>query len=290
MVKQSEREKRGERDGAMREALYQRYLGEQGLREARNIVWDQQREGECVRHGAITREKHRMRDDMAGRLGYRAARSIATAWAAEQREALNATIDDERTVLRAKLDAVPASSWRAFIANEAEKGDRGAQDVLRGMKKRDAQAVGTPSQETPAVADALEIPCNRRPHIQEVAGMRHCVLENGDVSYGFADLHSRVFGGAAFVDRGSRITIDGKDPRSARVAMEYVRAELGDTAVSLHLSASSNAMILREAVKAGLNVQNPELRKEVNHLRNELSRRVFVNVPEKKGMEQERGL
>jgi len=287
-VKESAREKHGERGDAARDALYQRYLGEQGLREARSIVWDQQREGERARHGAITREKHRMRDEMAGRLGYRVAHSIATAWAAEQREALNATIDDERTALRAELDAAPASSWRAFIANEAEKGDRAAQDVLGGMKKRNAQAVGPPTQDTPAVADALETLSNRRPSMQEIAGMRHRVLENGDVSYGFADIHSRVFGGAAFVDRGSRITIESKDPRAVRAAMEYVRANLGDTAVSLHVSASSNATMLREAVKSGLNIQNPELRKEVKQLRNELSRRVLVNVPEKGGVEQER--
>ncbi len=285
----------GERadSGEAREALYQRYLGERSVREARNIVWERQRESERDRHAAITREKHRMRDEMAKRLSYRAARSIATAWAAEQREALRATIDEERKKLNSDLVSAPASSWRAFVVQEAEKGDPIAQAVLRGMKMRDGSNVGDAvvhRKEFPEAANALEVSSNRRPQAQEIVGMRCRIHENGDVSYSFSDLHSRVFGGVAFVDRGPRVTIESQDQRSIQAAMQYVRSNIGEGSVSLHISDSSNSVLLREAVKAGINVRNPELQKDVDRLRNELGRRIVAKSHSAKSLEIERNL
>ncbi len=70
----------------------------------------------------------------------RAAASIATAWAYEQREALRAAVAEERDALRATLDATLGESWRQYVEPEAASGNVAAGQVLDEMRHRDGVA------------------------------------------------------------------------------------------------------------------------------------------------------
>lgn len=128
-----------------------------------------------------------------------------------------------------------------------------------------AQQDVAPEQETLVI----EFDAKRKPETRNIAHMRHHVHENGDISYSFSDLHSRVFGRTAFTDRGSRVTIESEEPRAVRAAMHYAKESWGSQPVILRISSVPEDLMLREAVSAGLNVQNPELQPQIERLREE---------------------
>ncbi len=119
----------------------------------------------------------------------------------------------------------------------------------------------------------IESTTKREAEARKIQQMRFHVHANGDVSYRFSDLHSRVFGGVAFTDRGQRITIESKDQRSVKAAMQYAKESWGDHPVLLRISSASGSgdVMLREAVSAGLNVKNPELQNRIKALQEERS-------------------
>lgn len=129
---------------AARAGLHRRFVSQRAAYTTVARNWAEQRATERDRHDAVTQEKRAIRNRLAEQVGARAGASIAAAWAVEQREALRAQINDERAALRDAFDHTPATSWRQFVVEEAEKGDPAAQSTLRGMKyqeRRDDRSV-----------------------------------------------------------------------------------------------------------------------------------------------------
>lgn len=291
---------------AARAGLYRRFVSQRNNYTTVVRAWAQQRAGERDRHDAITQEKRAIRNRMTERLGPRAAASIAAAWAVEQREALRAQITEERAALRDAADHTPAKSWRQFVVDEAQKGDPAAQSTLRGMKyqeqREERAAADAPREETPredaqrgdgsareaaggqqdasatkaterdrtdAAEDrVIEGPADdRKAAPRNVSGLRYKIEKNGDISYSFSNLRDRVTIGEAFRDRGDRITIESNSPQAIRAAVAYAKESWGNAPVTLRVNDASRDAILKEAVRSGLNVANPELQRHLERHR-----------------------
>lgn len=294
--------------------LHARFRATRARRIDHAAAWTRQRGDERDRHGAITQEKRAMRERLLARgYGARAAASIATAWAYEQREALRASIVEERSALRATLDPIPAHSWRQFVDNEAASGSAAAQEMqhnpyawpksgLDELHTRDAvESTGTnddPASPTDTAekeaggkrdnadqsaerenaattSPVIESATPSDPAKREIAGLRYKVYENGDVGYRFNDIQSRVFGGDAFRDRGSKVTIEDNFDRAIKAAVGYAKEKWGETPVTLSVNAEQRDRVVREAEKAGLNIKNPELQRELERARADRGKDIF---------------
>lgn len=308
-----------------REQLHARFRTARAQRIEHAEAWMRQRAVERDRHGAVTQDKRAMKERLLAR-GYkaRAAAAIAVAWAYEQREALRASIAEERDALRATLDPIPAQSWRQFVEQESASGNVAAQDVAKNpygwsqplldeLRRRDGvESVGTndePASPTDTVEkkaggkrDTGETAVDRDnastatpiiesttpsdPMKREIVGLRYKVYENGDVGYRFNDIHSRVFGGDAFRDRGSKVTIEDNSDRAIKAAVGYAKEKWGEAPVTLSVNVEHRDRVIREAAKAGLNIRNPELQRDIERARENRSKDIFAKS---RGREQTRG-
>jgi len=130
----------------------------------------------------------------------------------------------------------------------------------------------TPPPESPFV---IESKTERKPAERVFSGMSSRIHNNGDISYRFNDLRSRALGKDAFRDCGSTIRLEDKDERSIRAAVQYAKESWGNEAVILRVAQDVRETVLREAVKVGLKVQNPELQQDIERLKTERSRSPF---------------
>ena len=128
------------------------------------------------------------------------------------------------------------------------------------------------SPETPFV---IESKTERKPADRPLSGMTSRVHENGDITYRFNDLRSRALGRDAFRDCGSTIRLEDNAERSIRAAVQYAKESWGGEAVVLRVAPEVRETVLREAIKAGLKVQNPELQRDIERIKAERSKSPF---------------
>jgi ribA/ribD-fused uncharacterized protein len=170
--------------------------------------------------------------------------------------------------------------------------DENARGVTHSQPQEDAQHEQAPQDhaaknepEQPRRADdktpppeslfVIESKTERKPAERVLSGMSSRIHDNGDISYRFNDLRSRVLGKDAFRDCGSTIRLEDKDERSIRAAVQYAKESWGNEAVMLRVAPDVRETVLREAVKVGLKVQNPELQQDIERLKTERSRSPF---------------
>jgi len=125
---------RREERATAREQLYGDFQKARGARGRFAAAWERQRVRERARHAEITAQKRMERDRLVPLVGMRAARTIAAAVAAHQREGARAINGLEREELRATLHAERAVSWREFVTERALAGDEAAISALRGLR------------------------------------------------------------------------------------------------------------------------------------------------------------
>jgi hypothetical protein len=123
-----------EERAAAREQLYGEFQKARGSRGRFAAAWERQRVRERARYAEITARKRIERDRLVPQVGVRAARTIAAAVAAHQREQAREVNRRERELLRASLHAERAVSWREFVTERALAGDEAATSALRGLR------------------------------------------------------------------------------------------------------------------------------------------------------------
>ena len=141
----------------------------------------------------------------------------------------------------------------------------------KNATERDAPHVEEES--SPQSPFVIESPkADKKPTQHVLSGMTSRIHENGDISYRFNDLRSRALGKDAFRDCGSTIRLEDKDDRSIRAAVQYAKESWGNESVILRVAPEVRDTVLREAVKIGLKVQNPELQGDIERLKAERSK------------------
>jgi hypothetical protein len=183
-------------------------------------------------------------------------------------------------------DAVEAIGTNDEPASPTDTAEKKA-----GGQRENAEP-GTAREKAEASGPVIESAIPSDPAKREIAGLRYKVYDNGDVGYRFNDIQSRVFGGDAFRDRGSKVTIEDSSDRAIKAGVGYAKEKWGDTPVTLNVSAEQRDRVVREAAKAGLNIKNPELQRDVERAREDRGKDIFAKAPSRgasREPSQERG-
>jgi len=163
-----------------------------------------------------------------------------------------------------------AHEQAAESAEASEEDDADEAEISEPEKTRTAgEEHAAPGDRPEAPEPELVIESNTRsePHVKNAPGLRAKVLENGDVSYAFKDLASRATGREAFCDEGPRITLGDTSDRAIRAAVSHAKEKWGDAPVTLRVEPELRERVSRAAVRAGLNVTNPELQPTIERAR-----------------------
>jgi hypothetical protein len=252
-------DRREERANA-RELLYGEFQKARGARGRFAAAWDRQRVRERARHAEITAQKRIERDRLVPRVGVRAARTIAAAVAAHQREGVQAVNRHEREELRATLHAERAFSWREFVTERALAGDEAAISALRGLRyqagreRRRSERDGFASRGMTG-----------EPRLRAFDGLGYQVQRSGAVVfYHTSDPKRRE----VFRDEGWFIAVREFGDAEITAALRLA-AEKWGRSITISGSREFKERSLAIAVELGIEVRNRELAERQQTIRHE---------------------
>jgi hypothetical protein len=271
---------RREERATAREQLYGEFQKERGARGRFAAAWERQRVRERARHAEITAQKRIERDRLVPRVGARAARTIAAAVAAHQREQAREVNRYERKELRASLHAERAVSWREFVTERALAGDEAAISALRGLRYQAGRERRRSERDGFASRGMTGDP---RPRVFD--GLGYQVQRSGAVAfYRTSDPRRREI----FRDDGWFIAVrefgDAEITSALRLA-----AEKWGRSIMISGSRDFKERSLAIAVELGIEVRNRELAERQRHLRHEREGRLRQFVPRPMGRDRDRG-
>ena len=251
---------RREERATAREQLYGEFQKARGARGRFAAAWERQRVRERARHAEITAQKWSDRDRLVPHVGVRAARTIAAAVAAHQREEARAINGHEREELRATLHAERAVSWREFVTERALAGDEAAISALRGLRYQAGRERRRSERDGFASRGMTGEP---RPRVFD--GLGYQVQRSGAVVfYRTSDPKRREI----FRDEGWFIAV--RDPGDAEItAALRLAAEKWGRSITISGSREFKERSLAIAVELGIEVRNRELAEPQQKMRHE---------------------
>jgi hypothetical protein len=264
------RSDRREERATAREQLYSEFQKARGPRERFAAVWERQRVRERARYAEITALKRSERERLVPHVGVRAARTIAAAVAAHQREEARAVNGREREELRATLHAERAVSWREFVTERALAGDEAAISALRGLRyqagreRRRGERDGFASQ---------GITGDPRPRVFE--GLSYQVQRSGAVAfYRTSDPKRREI----FRDDGWFIAVREFGDAEITAALHLATEKWGRS-IMISGSREFKERSLAIAVELGIEIRNRELAERQQRMRHEREGRLRHLAP-----------
>jgi hypothetical protein len=259
---------RREERAAAREKLFEEFCKKRDGRAAHADAWKRQRARERARHVAITAQKRRERGHLSFQIGQRAARTLAAAAAAVQRDEVNRAIAQERDELRASLRAEHAVSWREFVTKRALAGDEAAISALRGLRYQDGR------ERRSTERNGFSSPGTRTdPRLKSLEGLCYQVHRSGIVSfYRAADPMRREL----FRDEGWFIAVREFGDNEMRGAMRLASEKWGPS-ITITGSREFKERSLKIAVELRIKVQNRELAERQRQLQRERDRHLHAS-------------
>jgi hypothetical protein len=261
-------DRREERANA-RGQLYGKFQKARGARGHFTVAWERQRTRERARYAEITAQKRTERDRLVPIVGALAARTIAAAVAAHQREQARAVNRQEREELRASLHAERAVSWREFVTERALAGDEAAISALRGLRyqagreRRRSERDGFASQGMTG-----------EPRLWLFDGLSYQVQRSGAVAfYRTSDPKREVFR-----DEGWFIAVRDPCDREITAALRLA-AEKWGRSITISGSREFKERSLAIAVELGIEVRNRELAERQQKIRQEREGRLRHLAP-----------
>jgi hypothetical protein len=269
-------DRREERANA-REQLYGEFQKARGARGRFAAAWERQRVRERARYAEITAKKRVERDRLIPLVGARAARTIAAAVAAHQREQARAINGHEREELRATLHTERAVSWREFVTERTLAGDEAAISALRGLRYQAGRERRRSERDGFASRGMTGEP---RPRVFD--GLAYQVQRSGAVAfYRASDPKRREI----FRDEGWFIAV--REPGDPEItAALRLAAEKWGRSIMISGSREFKERSLAIAVELGLEVRNRELAERQRQMRHEREGRLRHHAPRQ--MERDR--
>jgi len=268
---------RREERATAREQLYGEFQKARGARGRFAAAWERQRVRERARYAEITVQKRVERDRLVPLVGARAARTIAAAAAAHQREGVRAMNGREREDLCATLYAERAVSWREFVTERALAGDEAAISALRGLRYQAGRERRRSERDGFAYRGMTGEP---RPRVFD--GLGYQVQRSGAVAFYRTSDPKRQ---EIFRDEGWFIALrETGDPEIA--AALCLAAEKWGRSITISGSREFKERSLAIAVELGIDVRNRDLAERQQRMRHERDGR--IRHPEQRPMARDR--
>jgi hypothetical protein len=251
---------RREERATAREQLYGEFQKARGARGRFAAAWERQRVRERARYAEITAQKRKERERLVPLVGARAARTIAAAVAAHQREEVRTVNGREREELRTTLHAERTVSWREFVTERALAGDEAAISALRGLRYQAGRERRRSERDGFASRGMTGDP---RPRVFD--GISYQVQRSGAVAfYRTNDPKRREI----FRDEGWFIAV--RDPGDTEItAALSLAAEKWGRSITISGSREFKERSLAIAVELGIDVRNRELAERQRKMRHE---------------------
>jgi len=251
---------RREERATAREQLYGEFQKARGARGRFASAWEGQRVRERARHAEITAQKRKERERLVPLVGALAARTIAAAVAAHQREQAREVNRHEREGLRATLHTERAVSWREFVTERALAGDEAAISALRGLRYQAGRERRRSERDGFASRGMTGEP---RPRVFD--GLGYQVQRSGAVAFYRTSDPKRQ---EIFRDEGWFIAV--RDPGDAEItAALRLAAEKWGRSITISGSREFKERSLAIAVELGIEVRNRELAERQQKMRHE---------------------
>jgi hypothetical protein len=262
-------DRRDERATA-REQLYGQFQKARGGRERFAAAWERQRTRERARYAEITAQKRSDRERLVPHVGALAARTIAAAVAAHQREQTRAVNGREREELRANLNAERTVSWREFVTERALAGDEAAISALRGLRYQAGRERRRSERDGFASRGMTGDP---RPRVFD--GIGYQVQRSGAVAfYRTSDPKRREI----FRDDGWFIAVREFGDAEMTAALRLATEKWGRS-ITISGSREFKERSLAIAVELGIEVRNRELAERQQQMRHEREGRLRHPAP-----------
>ncbi|KAA0178789.1 relaxase/mobilization nuclease domain-containing protein [Cupriavidus gilardii] len=261
---------------AVRDELFQRFKEEQrkakvtqdiAKKELAPYAADDKKRHDAIRAAYRTKRAEIQSDRRMTPVQKQQAYVLAKMTMLRAREQLIAQIREERAARRELLPPVP--TWRAWVEEQAQRGDEAAISALRGMvyqdgrdrKKKEARDAATAEEN--AILSAVDR--DQDPSVRKMPGLIWSVSRNGRVNYQFHD------GKPAFRDEGERLSYGRKDVSDDALSLSLIYAA-DRWKDGIRVSGGDFAFkerVVRMAVAQGITVSNIELRALVRQIEHE---------------------
>jgi len=256
---------RREERATAREQLYSEFQKARAARWRFTAAWERQRDRERARYAEITAQKRTQRDRLVPHVGMRAARTIAAAVAAHQREEARAINGRERAEFRATLHAERTVSWREFVAERALAGDESAISALHGLRYQAGRERRRNERDGFATQGMAGEP---RPRVFD--GLSYQVQRSGAVAFYRTNDPTRR---EIFRDDGWFIAVHELGDLEITAALRLAAEKWGRSIV-ISGSREFKERSLTIAVELGIEVRNRELAKRQQKMRHERESRL----------------